>query len=239
MTAFSPTQPIFRRKQDALDIQDLEGLLRIHFRFKDLVLLSRFYTRVDQVFIVWAAIAVIIFGTAQFLPISWVTQAYIWSVLTVVGSFLTVNLTWYWVSVEQLRWVVYWWVGLMVGGLLLTNWGIFGGGWQILMYLCHLWLGLSAIGYLGTAWGLRSRAFLISSLFHLLGIIGLVYFPQWQYLITGAITAGSLFFFAEAQWDMHSTSAYQRLNEEQLLFNQQQRNERELSAVPVTYRAFE
>lgn len=30
MTAFSPTQPVVRIKQDAMDVQDLEGTLRIN-----------------------------------------------------------------------------------------------------------------------------------------------------------------------------------------------------------------
>jgi hypothetical protein len=40
--------------------------------------------------------------------------------LTLIGSWGTCHLAWYWVSVERLRWVVYAWVGLMLGGVLLS-----------------------------------------------------------------------------------------------------------------------
>ena len=48
MTAFSTTEPILRRKQHALDVQDLEGLLRVNLKIKDLELFSGFYTRIDK-----------------------------------------------------------------------------------------------------------------------------------------------------------------------------------------------
>jgi hypothetical protein len=144
------------------------------------------------------------------------------TVLTIAGSLGTVWLTWYWAMVERLKWVVYLWVVLMLLGIGLTNWGLFGGWWQLLMYLCPLWLGLCGIGYLGTAWGLRSRAFAVSGIVHLLGIVSLPYMLQWQYLVTGLISAGTLFLLAETQWDMQSTSSYQTLTKEQRQFNQRQ-----------------
>jgi hypothetical protein len=226
MTAFNSTQPIIRRKQHALDVQDLAGLLHIHIQIKDLKLFSSFYTRIDQVFILWGSITAIIFCTAQFLPFSWTDQAIIWSVLTLMGSWGTCHLAWYWVTVERLRWVVYTWVGLMLGGIAFTNWGIFGGGWVILPHLCFLWLGLSAIGYLVTAGGLRSRAFFLSALLHIGGLALLPYLPTWQFLCTGLITAGSLFLLAEVQWDMQSTHDDQLLTAEQKQFNQRQQEHR-------------
>ena len=228
MTAFSTTQPIIRRKQHALDVQDLEGLLHIHIQIKDLKLFSSFYTRIDQVFVLWGSITAIIFFTAQFLTLSWADQAMLWSVLTLVGSWGTCRLAWYWVTVERLRWVVYTWVGLMIGGVLLTNWGIFGGGWVVLPHLCEVWLGLSGIGYLVTAWGLRSRAFLGSCLLHFWAIAFLSYVPEWQFLLTGMVTAGSLFLLAELQWDMHSIDDAQLLTVEQKQFNHKQRELRDL-----------
>lgn len=228
MTAFSSAQPIIRRKQHALDVQDLEGLLHIHIQIKDLKLFSSFYTRIDQVFILWGSITAVIFLTAQFLPLSWSYQAIAWSVLTVIGSWVTCRLAWYWVTVERLRWVVYAWVGLMIGGVALTNWGIFGGGWVMLPHLCPLWLGLSAMGYLVTALGLRSRAFLVSGLLHLGGLALLPHVLTWQFLITGFITAGSLFLLAEVQWDMQSTTDSQLLTAEQKQFNQRQQELREM-----------
>jgi hypothetical protein len=220
MTAFSP-EPILRRKQHALDVQDLEGLLRIQIQFKDVRLFSGFYTRIDQVFILWGLITTIVFSTAQFATV-------IWSSLTAIGVWGTCHLAWYWVSVEQLRWVVYVWVALMLGGVILTNWGLFGGGWVLLPHLCRLWLGLSAIGYGITAWGLRSRALLASGLLHLGAIVLLTYLPTWQFLFTGIITAGSLFLLAEVQWDMQSTTDRQRLTVAQKQFNLQQRELRQL-----------
>ena len=229
MTAFSTTEPILRRKQHALDVQDLEGLLRVNLKIKDLELFSGFYTRIDQVFILWGTITAIIFSTAQFLTLNWTDQAMLWSVLTLIGAWGTCHLAWYWVSVERLRWVVYVWVGLMIGGVGLTNWGIFGGGWWILSQLAPIWLGLSAIGYLITGWGLRSRAFLFSSLLHLLGMLLLAYIPSWQFLVTGLITAGCLFFLAAVQWDMSSNPDLQQLTVVQKEFNLEQQRQRNAS----------
>jgi hypothetical protein len=96
------------------------------------------------------------------------------------------------------------------------------------MYLCPLWLGLSGVGYLCTAWGLRSRSFLLGGALHLLAIAFLPYLLQVQYLTTGIITSGVLFLLAELQWDMQSTSNYERLTVEERQFNQQQRQLRQL-----------
>jgi hypothetical protein len=227
MTAFSP-EPILRRKQHALDVQDLEGLLHIHIQFRDSKLFSGFYTRIDQVFGLWGVITTIVFATAQFIDVNWTYQAIAWSILTAIGSWGTCHLAWYWVTVERLRWVVYAWVGLMIGGVLFTNWAIFGGGWILLPHLCRLWLGLSAIGYGITAWGLRSRALLTSGLLHLGAISLLPYLPTWQFLFTGAMTAGSLFLFAEVQWDMQSNNNTKLLSVHQQQFNQQQQELRDL-----------
>jgi hypothetical protein len=228
MTAFSTAQPILRRKQHALDLQDLEGILHIHIQIKDLKLFSSFYTRIDQVFILWGSITAIIFLTAQFLTLSWANQAIIWSVLTLIGAWGTCALTWYWVTVERLRWVVYAWVGLTLGGLLLTDWGIFGGGWVVLPHLCLLWLVVSALGYALTAWGLQSRAFLMSSLLHLSAITLLAHIPTWQFLWTGIVTAGNLFLLAQTQWDMRSNNDVKLLSAQQKQFNQQQQQLRDL-----------
>ncbi len=229
MSAFRPAPPVIRRKQDALDVQDLEGLWHVGIQVKNVELFSTFYTRIDQVFILWGAICAVIFLSAQFLAIDWRYQAIIWSILTLIGSWGTYRLAWYWVTVERLRWVVYVWVGLMIGGVCLTNWGMFGGGGWILSQLSPLWLGLSAIGYLITGWGLRSRAFLLSSLLHLMGILLLAYIPTWQFLVTGLITAGCLFFLAAVQWDMSSNPDLQRLTVAQKQFNLEQQQQRDSS----------
>ncbi|WP_373542010.1 hypothetical protein [Chamaesiphon sp.] len=228
MTAFSPFQPIIRRKQPALDVQDLEGLLQIDIQFRDVQLFSSFYTRIDQVFGLWGGITAIIFLTAQFLSLSWTDQAVLWSILTLFGAWGTCHLAWYWVTVQRLRWVVYTWVGLTLGGILLTDWGICGGGWVVLPYLCQLWLVLSGIGYLVTAWGLRSRAFALSGLFHFGAMSLLSYLPDWQFLVTGMVTAGCLFLLAEVQWDMESLDNLRLLTVEQIQFNQKQSELRSL-----------
>ncbi len=222
MTAFSPVQPIIRRKQPALDVQDLEGLLHIQLQFRDFKLFSSFYTRIDQVFVLWGSITAIIFLTAQFVSLSWSDQAVLWSILTLIGAWGTCHLAWYWVTVQKLRWVVYAWVGLTIGGIVLTDWGIFGGGWVVLPHLCLIWLGLSGIGYLVTAWGLRSRAFALSGLLHLSAIALLAYLADWQFLYTGIVTAGCLFLLAEVQWDMESLDNLRLLTVEQQQFNQKQ-----------------
>jgi hypothetical protein len=71
MIAIDSPKPMIRVKQTALDVQDLEGLLRVHWKIKNLTLHSSFYTRIDQVFLLWGLIAAIIFFTAQFAPINW------------------------------------------------------------------------------------------------------------------------------------------------------------------------
>jgi hypothetical protein len=230
MSSFSAAQPILRRKQLALDMQDLQGLFTIQWKINQKTLFSRFYTRIDQVFLIWALICTVIFATVQFVPVSWTMQFSCAVVLTLLGCFKTVWLSWYWVTVERLRWLVYLWVILMLFGIGLTNLGIFGGLWSLLMYLCPLWLGLCAIGYMGTAWGLRSRAFAITGLLHMLGIFVVPHVLPWQYLLTGLLSAGSLFLLAETQWDMQSRSDYRALTEAQKQFNQEQHRLRDQSS---------
>ena len=223
MSFFNPTQPILRPKQRALDFQDRQGLFRLHLEIKDKTLFSNIYTRIDQVFVVWGLICAAIFITAQFAPISWITQATVWSVLTVVGTIATIVLTHFWVKVERLSWVLYSWAILMLGGLVLTDGGIFYGWGQVLMHLPHLWLGLCAIGYFCTGFGLRSRAFLISGMIHLLGIGIMPYVMGWQFLTVGLIMVANLFVFAETQWDMRlPIKNYALLTQEQREFNFQQ-----------------
>jgi hypothetical protein len=228
MSAFRLTTPVIRRKQAALDVQDLEGLWHIGIQVRDVKLFSSSYTRIDQVFLLWGTICAVIFMAAQFLTIDWRYQAVIWSILTIIGSWGTYRLAWYWVTIEGLRWVVYVWVGLMLCGVGITDWGMFGGGWWILSQLAPLWLGLCAIGYLITGWGLRSRAFLVSSVLHLIGVMLLACIPDWQFLVTGLITAGCLFFLAAVQWDMSSNPDSQRLTVAQKQFNLAQQEQRDL-----------
>ncbi len=228
MTVSYSSQALLRQKQEALDFQDLQGLLRLEWKIGNISLFSGFYTRIDQVFILWGLICAGIFITAQFLPISWYQQAIGWSVLTAIATVAMVMLTWFWVNVENLRWLVYSWVGLMCAGVAITDLGIFLGWGAVLMYLCPLWLGVTAIGYLLTAWGVRSRAFIVMTGIHLGGLVFLPYCGGWQFLTTGLIMGISLLVLAELQWDMRSPIDYNFLTPEQKLFNQHQRQLRQI-----------
>jgi hypothetical protein len=222
MTFFNPSEPIIRSKQEALDFQDRQGLLSLDLKLGDKTLISVFYTRIDQVFILWGLISAAIFITAQFAPISWVIQAGLWSVLTLIGTMGMVVLTHFWVKVERLRWVLYFWVILMLTGVVLTDLSIFLSWGPILMRLCPMWMGLSALGYFGTGVGMRSRAFTLASIVHLLGIAVLPYLGGWQFLSTGIVMAASLLMFAGVQWDMRPPIEYNLLTREQKQFNEKQ-----------------
>ncbi len=229
MTFLTLSQPFLRDKQEDLDYQDLQGIWRINGKIGNIRLISGFYTRIDQVFIVWGIICAGMFITAQYLPISWTTQAILWTTLTAIGTAIMIAFTWFWVSVERLRWLIYAWVALMLAGVLLTDLGIFIGWGQVLMRLCPLWLGLSAIGYVITAWAVRSRTFLITAVIHILGILLLSYCSGKQFLVTGLVMGGSLLLLAELQWEMRPPINYDLLTPEQKEFNQQQYLRRQLT----------
>lgn len=230
MSFFNRNQPILRWKQEAVDIQDHQGLLVFKLGSQNQPLVANIYTRVDQSFGVWGLVSALIFMTAQFTTISWTIQAVCWSVLTLTGVIAMFSLTHFWVKVERVRWVVSWWSMLMVIGIVLTDVGILGGWGQILMYLCHLWLGLSAVGYLVTGLGLRSRALLMAAMIHLLGLVALPYFIGWQFLLTGLVMTTNLLFLAQVQWDMRPPLHNDNLlTESQKQFNQQQYKLRQTS----------
>lgn len=229
MSFFNPTEPILRSKQEALDFQDRQGLLCLQWQIGKKKIFSSFYTRIDQVFILWGVICAGIFITAQFLPISWAIQAGLWSTLTLIGTVGMVVLTHFWVKVESLKWVLYSWVILMIGGVMLTDLSIFLGWGQVLIRLCPMWLGLSALGYFCTGLGMRSRAFTLAGILHILGIALLNYVGSWQFLTTGVVMVASLLLFAEIQWDMRPPIEYKLLTVEQKQFNQQQHKLRHIS----------
>ena len=223
MTLFNSAEPIIRRKQHALDFQDRQGLLQLKLEISSKTLFNNIYTRIDQVFVVWGLITAVIFFTAQFAPIDWITQTVFWSILTGIGTVGMAVLTYFWVKVERLRWILYSWIALMVGGVVLTDLSILLGWGYVLMYLCHLWLGVSAVGYFCTGIGLRSRAFIMAGLFHLLGILILPFCLGWQFLATGLIMTANLLMFAETQWDMRlPIDNYDLLTDEQKDFNREQ-----------------
>ena len=223
MPLFNSAEPIIRRKQHALDFQDRQGLLQLKLQISNKTLFNNIYTRIDQVFVIWGIITAVIFFTAQFAPIDWITQAAFWSVLTGIGTVGMTVLTYFWVRVERLQWVLYAWIVLMLSGVIVTDLGIFLGWGQVLMHLCDIWLGLSALGYFCTGLGLRSRAFVLAGLFHILGISILPFCIGWQFLATGLVMTANLLIFAETQWDMRlPIENYSVLTAEQKEFNRQQ-----------------
>ncbi len=228
MTFSHPAKPIFRLKQPQLDVQDIEGLLKVHWKIGDITLFSGFYTRIDQAFLVWGLITLVMFTVAQFVPISWLTQAYWWSILSIAGTLAMIFLTRYWVWIEGIRWLLGCWTLLMLGGIGLTNLGIFWGWTWVLPHLCPLWLILCVVGYVATGFGLGSRAFILAGILHLATIPLCLSVLQWQFLITGLVMAGTLVLLAEVQWDMRSPVASQVLNEQQLAFNRQQEYKRQI-----------
>lgn len=240
MTFFNGQHPILRRKQTALDVQDLYGLLKVHWQVGDRVVLSRRYTRIDQVFVLWAWITAIIFGMGQFSVMSWTNQAIAGSMLTLLGVGMMTYLAWFWVAVERLRWLIYLWAVLMIVGMGVTDFGIFGstlmGGMpllslsaRVLIYLCPLWLGLTAVGYGVMGVGMRSRTFLLTAMFHGLTIPVVLLMPSWQFLITGLVMSGTLTLLAELQWDMRPPQPTAILSETEQRFNYQQQQQRQLS----------
>ncbi|MBE9212555.1 hypothetical protein IQ247_07475 [Plectonema cf. radiosum LEGE 06105] len=228
MTFLTLSQPLLRDKQEDLDYQDLQGIWRISGKIGNIRLISGFYTRIDQVFIIWGLVCTGIFTTAQFLPISWVTQAILWTTFTIIGTAMMIAFTWFWVSVERLRWLIYAWIILILSGVVLTDAGIFLGWGEVLMRLCPLWLGLSAVGYMITAWAVKSRTFVITAAIHLLGILLLPYCGGKQFLATGLVMGISLLLLAELQWEMRPPIDYDVLTAEQKEFNQQQNLRRQL-----------
>lgn len=201
MTFFNPNAPLLCQKPNVIQLPDSPGLWRCHWQVGSLTLVSTFYTPFDQVCLIWGLISLLMFGAAQFLPISWITQAVWWSILSLMGIAFMVALTPPWLRTEGLGWVLDSWVSLMLLGLVLTDLGIFlGWGW-VLMNLCPLWLGLVAIGYLSTGLGMRSRTLILTGLIHLLSIGILPHVSVMQFLATGVVMGGSSLILGVFQWD--------------------------------------
>jgi len=225
MTFFNSQEPLLRRKQTDLDIQDLEGLISWQWKLNGVPIVSWLYTRIDQVFLLWGWIVGLIFLTPQVFPtFAWTHQAFLGSVLSVVGMVGMAAFAWYWVTVERLSWLIYLWGLVVLVGLAVTNYGIFGGVGVILMNLCPLWLGLCSVGYGLMGIGLRSRTFLLASSLHLAAIGGLQWVPTHQFLATAIVMAGTLFVLAEVQWDMRPPIAAPALSPEEIAFNRQQQS---------------
>ncbi|MEG4171016.1 MULTISPECIES: hypothetical protein [unclassified Microcoleus] len=202
MTFFNYSVPPLRRKPLNIEVQDLEGLWQVQFSLGKDRFYSQFYTCLDRTCLLWSLLLIAMFGTAQFFSVSWMLQAGLWSALSLVGTAAMVSMTYSWVKIERLIWVLYGWVILMLLGLLLTDLAIFLCWEKLLANLCPLWLGMSGIGYFGTGFAVRSRALLAASLFHLLGILIVPYTGDWSFLFTGTVMVFSLLVLAELQWDM-------------------------------------
>jgi len=231
MTFFNPAEPIWRRKQEELDTQDRCGLLNLRLGWGDRIFFASDYSRIDQVSLLWGAIAAGIFITAQFAPISWHLQAIIWTALSGVGLIGTTALAHFWVRVERLEWLLYSWIALAALGVALTDGAIFWGWGWLLMYVCHLWLGLGALGYFLLGFGVRSRALCLAGCLHVLGIGLLWLVPSWQFLATGLVMAVNSFAIAETQWDMRPPLAdYACLSAEEKAFNQLQFQRRQMAS---------
>lgn len=229
MTFFNSTAPILRRKQEALDFQDRLGSWQIGLKLGRIRLFSTVYTPIDQVFLIWGLLTLVMFTVGQLLPLSWATQSIAWSGLTAIGTVSMIGLTLFWAKVESLVWLIHLWVSLMLIGTILTNLGIFWHWGLMLSNLCPLWLGLSALGYGFTSVALRSRTFLLLALVHLISIGFLPSVAGWQFLATGIVMGGSLLLLAQVQWDMRPPIEYMLLNQEQRAFNQQQQQLRQKS----------
>lgn len=232
MTFFNHREPILRRKQTQLDIQDLEGLIFWQWKINETPVFSLLYTRVDQVFLLWGWIVGAIFLTPHFFPtFAWTHQALLGSALSLLGIVGMAAFAWFWVRVEQLSWLIYLWAGLVLLGLGLTNYGIFAGVGSILAYLCPMWLGLCGLGYGLMGLGMRSRTFLLFGGLHLMMMPLLQLALTHQFLLTATVMSGSLFLLAEVQWDMRSPIASPVLSPEQIAFNQNQRQSREAKVI--------
>jgi hypothetical protein len=205
MTFFNPNAPLLCLKPNVLALPDSPGLWRCHWQVGHITLVSTFYTPLDQICLFWGVICIGIFVTAQFVPISWTTQAVWWSILSLIGTGGMMVLTPSWLREERLGWVLNSWVILMLLGVALTDLSIFLGWGGVLMNLCPLWLGLVALGYLGTGLGMRSRTLILTGVIHLLAIGILPFVGVMQFLATGIIMGGSSVLLAVLQWDSFGT----------------------------------
>ncbi|MGB7248000.1 MAG: hypothetical protein WBC73_03595 [Phormidesmis sp.] len=207
MNSFNLTQPLLPPHSETIGMRDLKGLMKAHLKQWDSVLSAVYLSELDQAFVAWGLIAIAIFSTAQFSPLSWTTQAMLDAALTGVGIAGTSGLTWQIAHIAQLRWVVFLWATLMTSGMIITAYGIFGGVGLILINLCPLWLGLCAAGYLAMSVGMRSRCFSACAVVHGLAIAGLEIYPGWQFFTSGLVMALTLFFFSVVPWDMRAIEA--------------------------------
>jgi hypothetical protein len=96
MTFFNYSVPPLRRKQLNMDVQNLEGLGQVQFPLGKDRFYSKFYTALERACLLWSLLLIPIFGTAQFFPVSWMLQAGLWSLLSLVGTAGMISMTYSW-----------------------------------------------------------------------------------------------------------------------------------------------
>jgi len=192
---------------ETIGLQDLSGWLKVNTQQRINRLPHICLTELDQAFVAWGVIALIIFSIAQFSTLSWSDQAVIDAALTGAGVAGTSGLTWQIATIAKLRWVVFLWAALMCLGMALTAYGIFGGVAIILANLCGLWMGLCALGYGMMAVGMGSWSFTACFWLHGFAIASIYNQPEWQFLISGIVMSLTLFFFSIVPWDMQDAAA--------------------------------
>lgn len=202
MSFFNDSVPLIRGKHLHPDIYRDRELYFVDFRLGKYRFHSTFYTKIDQTCLIWGVLVIPIFGVGQFSTVDWLIQAIVWTVISLLGLCGMVGLTQSWVRSKRLSWLLHSWVILIIGGLLLTNLSIFLRCGRLLSHVCALWLILCAMGYLLSGLALRSRAFLATSLLHLVTVFFLPYVSGWQIIFTGMAIAIPLLILAEFQWDM-------------------------------------
>ncbi|MFM7425952.1 MAG: hypothetical protein ACKO7W_13335 [Elainella sp.] len=211
MAFFNPEIPLLSRKPAAGDLSATAQVWRVQCQVGAFTLWSAFYTRHDQACLNWGLLTASIFAIAQFVPLSWITQAIMASALTGLGCGAMAWLTWRYTAVEQLAWILYSWLGLMLLGTVITDLSLWCSWSRIVMEICPLWLGICDVGYLITGLGMRSRLILLCSGLHILTIGLLPYVGGWQPLLTGLVISGSALVLAELQWDSNGVCNYRTL----------------------------
>lgn len=202
MTSSDFRDPLETFRSESLGMQDLSRLLETHLRRRVQNWHSFCFSSIDQAFLIWGGLTLIIFLIGQFSSVSWMTQAMFDAALTGAGIASTSGLTWTLIDDERLNWVIFLWAGLMTAGIVVTAYGIYGGVSVLMVSLCPLWMGLCALGYGAMAVGMRSHAFSAACLVHTLAIMLLYHQPNWQYLTTGLVISLTLLFFSVVPWDM-------------------------------------
>ena len=194
-------RPIFCWKRALPGLEERAGLMTISWRSSGGRVFKTYFTRLDQALLLWGGVTSIIFLTAQFSSLDWLTQAFYDSLLTIAATAMTVCMTWQWASVKRVRWILGIWSIVMMSAIGLSDYSIVVGNGLILQHLCTGWLSACALGYFITAIGLRSRAMMLVGFVHLGAVAACGSFLPWQFLLTGSVLTCSLWMLGILQWD--------------------------------------